>query len=496
MYGFETPFMTSTRLLWSLSFSALFIPGAPASVRPVPPAIHAETPAFRLEKRPIDALVRDAMQQWRVPGTAVVVVQGNRVEYLAGHGEGIDPDTIFPLASCSKAFTVEAIAQLLEKGRMTWDDPVRRHLDWFHLGDSDADGKVTLRDLLSHRTGVASHDLLWYHAPWSPKDAVRRLAFLPLSKPFRSTMQYQSTMYTAAGLAIASAEGKSWADVIRDRILVPLRMTRTSTVAPGEAESNRARPHRRSPWGVEPMALYPLDAPNAAGSIHSTARDLGTWLRWLLSRKPPREMWRQQIAIVPSESQKKLFPATQYHNYGMGWVLQDYHGLDLVSHGGAIDGFRLHITLVPSRKLGIAILTNLDQTPMALPLSSTLLDTILGLPPTDWNALHLEHQQRLADEARRFESPPANARPPRPLSAYAGAYAHPAYDELRLVVRADTLVCRWRGEDAGLVHVRGDTFLIVSDLLGTADVVFRADDAGNVTGAEVGGRLGVTLRKK
>ncbi len=493
--------MISSRLLWSLSFAALFIPGAPASVRPDPPAVRAETPAFRLEKRPIDAAVRDAMRQWGVPGTAVVIVQGNRVEYLAGHGEGIDPDTIFPLASCSKAFTVEAVAQLVEKGRMTWDDPIRRHLDWFHLGDPDADGKVTLRDLLSHRTGVASHDLLWYHAPWPPKDAVRRLAFLPLSKPFRSTMQYQSTMYTAAGLAVASAERKPWSEVIRDRFLVPLRMTRTSTVAPDKAEPNRARPYRLSPRGVEPMAFYPLDDPNAAGSIHSTARDLGIWLRWLLSRQPPREMWRRQIAIVPSESQKKLFPYTRHHDYGLGWVLQDYHGLDLVSHGGAIDGFRIHITLVPSRNLGIAILTNLDQTPMTLPLASTLLDHILSLPPTDWHALHREHQQRLAYEAgeardRRFEDRPPDARPPRPLSAYAGIYTHPAYEYLKLFVRADQLVCRWRGEDAEVIHVRDDSFLIVSGLLGTADVVFRIDEGGNVTGAEVGGRLGVMLRKK
>ena len=360
------------------------------------------------------------MRRWRVPGAAVVVVRGDRVEYLAGHGPGISPDTVFPLASCSKAFTVEAIARLVAEGRMSWDDPVRRHLDWFFLYDPEADRKVTLRDSLSHRTGVGSHDLLWYYAPWSPEDAVRRLQFLAPSKPFRSAMQYQSTMFTAAGLAVASAEGKPWGEVIRDRFLVPLGMTRTTPAYPGDAVPNRAVPHRLSVAGSEPMPRYPLDVPNPAGTMHSTARDLGAWLRALLAGNPRREMWTEQIPIVPTEAQKPLFPATRRHGYGLGWVVQDYHGLDLVSHGGAIDGFRAHIALVPSRRLGIAILTNLDQTPMPLPLSSMLLDRILSLPPTDWHALHEAHRQarRRPRRARLWKAfrGPTGGQPPAPAA--------------------------------------------------------------------------------
>ena len=484
----------SSPLLWTIAVAALFVPGAPCPAPPEWPAALPASPAFRLDRRAFDADVRDAMRRWRVPGAAVVVVQGGRVEYLAGHGPGVTPDTIFPIASCSKAFAVEAIARLVAEGRMGWDDPVRRHLAGFRLFDPDADSKVTLRDLLSHRTGVGSHDLLWYHAPWSPEDAVRRVQDLAPSKPFRTTRQYQSTMFTAAGLAVARAEGKPWGDVLRDRFLVPLGMTRTSPTYPGDAVPNQARPHRLTRAGVEPMPRYPLDVPNPAGTMHSTARDLGAWLRSLLAGNPRREMWTEQIEIVPTESQKPLFPATRRHGYGLGWVVQDYHGLALVSHGGAIDGFRAHIALIPSRRLGIAILTNLDQTPMPLPLASTLLDRILSLPPTDWHALHEAHQQRVADEARqamvrRFEGRPTDARSPRPLSAYAGTYRHPAYDDVTFVVRAGKLVCAWRGENAEAIHVRGEAFVLVSGLLGTADVVFTP------TEAKIGGRLGVTMTR-
>src|SRR5262249_25270035 len=149
-----------------------------------------------------DAAVRQAMKAWAVPGVAVVIVRDDRVIYLQGHGvracgksDAVTPDTLFALSSCSKAVTTAAMAVL--------DDQVRKHLPWFRLSDPLADREVRLRDLLCHRTGLGQHELLWYRAPWSPEEAVRRAGLLPLQAPFRTRLVYQSTMVTAAGLAAA-----------------------------------------------------------------------------------------------------------------------------------------------------------------------------------------------------------------------------------------------------------------------------------------------------
>ena len=168
-----------------------------------------------------------------MPGAAVAVVRNGDVLFScqgvreAAGRDPITPDTLFPLASCSKAFTTTAMAMLVDEGKMAWDDPVRKHLPSFRLADPLADRAVILRDLLCHRTGLGTHDLLWYRAPWTPEDAVRRAGLLPLDKPFRSAFQYQSTMFTAAGLAVSSSAGKPWYDFVRARILDPLEMKST-----------------------------------------------------------------------------------------------------------------------------------------------------------------------------------------------------------------------------------------------------------------------------
>ena len=157
----------------------------------------------------IDAIVKKSLDAWHVPGVAVAVVRDGEVIYLKGHGvksldadDPVTPDTLFPIGSCTKAFTTAAMAILVDEGKMAWDDPVRKHLSYFHLGDPLADKEVTLRDLVCHRTGLAPHDLLWYRSPWPPEEIVRRAGLLPLDQPFRTRFQYQSTMFTAAGLAV------------------------------------------------------------------------------------------------------------------------------------------------------------------------------------------------------------------------------------------------------------------------------------------------------
>src|SRR5262249_21837563 len=208
--------------------------------------------AESLDVRAVNTLVERALEHWHVPGVAVAIVRGDEVIYLKGHGvrsitgdERVTPDTLFPIASCTKSFTTTAMALLVDEGKMSWDDPPRKYVPYFRLSDPLADDAVTLRDLVTHRTGLRSHDLLWYRSPWTQEDIIRRVGRLPLDKPFRTTFQYQSTMFTVAGFAVASASGMSWADFVRKRLLEPLDMKKVYFTTKEIADiADKASPHR------------------------------------------------------------------------------------------------------------------------------------------------------------------------------------------------------------------------------------------------------------
>jgi CubicO group peptidase (beta-lactamase class C family) len=470
--------------------------------------------------RDIDAAVGVAMKKWHVPGCAVVIVRDDKVIYCEGHGFGssredkrVTADTLFPLSSCTKAFTSAALALLVEEGKLTWDDPVRKHLPWFRLSDPLVEKAVTLRDLLCHRTGIGPHELLWHRAEWGPEEAVCRLRHLPLSKPFRTTLQYQSTAFAAAGLAAAHASKLSWSDLVRKRLLNPLGMKATCTCAPEMFKvEDYARPYRLHhfprvlgtgiwhPFQGLPTARFDPDHADPAISIYTSARDLGTWLRFHLAEGKPllkrqlRETHTPQMVTRLSPAQKSAFPDTNQVSYAMGWAVHDYRGLKVVSHGGSIDGFRCHLAFVPEKRLGVAVLCNLERTPMPLALANTLIDQQLGFPKCDWHALHAKLDEALKAEG---DAPPPRegTRPSHEMAEFVGDYDHPAYGTVRVRSSAKGLVWRWRDQDVPLEHYHHDTFALSSTLVHDALVTFSTNAAGHIDGFRVTGRLGVEFRK-
>ena len=358
----------------------------------------------------IDALVRDSLKQWNVPGLAVAIVRDDRLIYLKGYGvrelgrpEPVTPDTIFPLASCTKSFTSLAVGMLMDDGKMSWDDPVSKHVPFFHLSDRLADANVTLRDLMAHRTGVGNHDLLWYKAPWSLEERIAKIGAVELEDSFRSRFHYQPILFGVAGYAAGKAAGSDWRQVVQTRILDPLGMKSSCPVFPGE-DAQLATPHRKNAQGkTVPIARYPLAKPDPAGSLHASAGDLSRFLRFqlgdgtwqgqrLIGAKELAETHAAQMVIRREGFARIMNPASVHISYALGWVLQDYNGQCLLQHGGAIDGFRSHLSLLPDARIGIVLLNNLDRGFMNLALSNTLIDHLLGLPYRNWNAYYLEVQ--------------------------------------------------------------------------------------------------------
>ena len=464
----------------------------------------------------VDTLARAALRDWRVPGVAVAVVRDDAVVYLKGHGvrdlgtqAPVTPDTLFPLASCTKAFATTAMALLVDEKRLRWDDPVRKHLPSFRLGDPHADADVRLVDLVTHRTGLRSHDMLWYRAPWSQEEVIRRAGRLPLDFPFRTTFQYQSTMFTAAGRAVAAASGEPWADFTRKRLLDPLGMKgAVFTTTDADKLTDRASPHRRRDGRTDVIPFYPMEAPDAAGSLHAGARDLAQWLRFhlaegviggrrLVTAASLRETYKPQIVLRLEGATRDLNPETYLMSYGMGWLVHDYRGHGLLSHAGLIDGFRAQVTLVPRARVGFVLLCNLHQTRMNLALSNALVDLLLGLPRKDWNAYFLgvvkKEEEATRERLRRLEARPNHPPSLRPAD-YAGPYEHPAYGTARVSAKDGGLVLDWGSFTMPLRTLAGETFLTSHEHLGGTEVEFVVTGR-RVTAVKIGDPVGVEFKR-
>lgn len=471
----------------------------------LPFLLAASIPSQRVDPADIDAVMRDALASWHVPGAALAIVHDDRVIYLKGFGvrelgksEPVTADTIFPLASCTKPFTSLALAMLVDEGKLRWDDPVRKHVPFFRLADPLADAQVTLRDLLCHRTGLGSHELLWYRAPWSLEERIRKIALLEPSHSFRAKLQYQSILFGTAGYAAGKASGSAWPELMQKRIFDVLDMKSASVITSQALKSpDHASPHKRAADGkVVVIPWYTITEPDPAGSINASARDLAKFVRFQLgdgrwqgrqhvSAEQLAETHAPQIVVRLEGFARVMNPDTGQLSYGLGWVVQDYRGQHLLMHGGVIDGFRAHFTLVPKRKLGFVLLNNLDRTQMNLAVSNALVDLFCGLPYRDWNAYYQKIQEAEAEQAqrakaKRLEQKHSGTKPSRPLQAYAGVYEDRAYGPCRISVDKGRLVWQWSNFHLPLEHWHYDTFRVSSDVFIDAAFVFALGTDGEV----------------
>src|SRR5262245_23919299 len=242
--------------------------------------------AQAVDQAALDALMNEAMRHWQTPGSAVVVVRGDEVVYLKGFGVSdvgskrpVTPDTIFAIGSTTKAFVTAAMAILADEGKISWDDPVRKHLPYFRLSDPLANENVTLRDIVTHRTGLIRHDLLWYGSPWGREEVIKRVGFVPLTYGFRTTFQYQNIMFLTAGQAVGAASGSSWEEFTQKRIFDPLGMKSANFSALlAEKAPDHASPHSRQGGQIKVIPWRNIDNVGPAGSINASVGDLAGWI--------------------------------------------------------------------------------------------------------------------------------------------------------------------------------------------------------------------------
>lgn len=408
--------------------------------------------------------IDETLQLWDVPGMAVAVVKGNEVIVCEGFGKRniasdlpVTADTIFPIASCTKAFTAMSVALLIDEGKLTWDTPVKAYLPAFQLADPIATSLTNARDLLAHRTGLPRHDLLWYASHFTCQDIFDRLRYLEPNKTFRAAWQYQNMMYMVTGLLVAHTTGMSWERCIQTQIFERLGMHQSNlSITQTKQTTNFATPYQEQDGQIHEIPFFEQDgehdAIGPAGSINSCVQDLAKWLKVHLNKGQYNgepfisaanlaEMHKPQIIIDNPDAQRFGFAL---NSYGLGWFMHAHKGRVLVHHGGNIDGFSALTSFMPQENLGIVVLTNGNHNAIPSVVSFTIYDRLLKLDTTDWNGLYkpFYEEMKAAQTASKMHSGnkrKADAPLTHPLEAYMGEYEHPGYGVLSVEQKGEQL---------------------------------------------------------
>lgn len=467
-------------IIWSILIVSGWINFAVAQEKATPPAAPVSSEAAI---RDFEAYVRDAMKTWKVPGLSIAVVRNDTVVLSRGYGvrtigkpETVDERTLFAIGSASKAFTAAAVGMLVDDGKLRFDDPATKYLPALQLFDPYVTREITVRDLLTHRSGLERGDLVWYGTAYGRPEILQRVRHLKPSWSLRSTFGYQNIMYVAAGEVASQIAGKSWDDVIRDRIFTPLGMTASNTsTVPLAQLPNVAAPHAEVDDKVNAISYRNIDNVGAAGSINSHVVDMAKWVRLqlgngkfegkqLMSTATAAEMHTPQTIIRREGAWGLMHPESHFIGYGLGWFLADYKGRMLIHHGGNIDGMSALVAMLPEEKTGVVVLTNMNGTFLTYALMYRLFDAYLGAKPKDWSAdLHKALDGFMAvgkaAEKKREEQRVKGTKPSLALARYAGTYSDSMYGDLSVKLEKDRLTASYGSALIGdLEHWHYNTF--------------------------------------
>ncbi len=453
-----------------------------------------------------DARVEQIRTAVGVPGLAVTIVENGKVTLARGYGvrrlgedAPVDADTIFQLGSVGKAFTTAALAVLVDRGQIAWDDKVTDRIPWFQMYDPWVTREMTLVDLLVHRSGLGlgAGDLMFVpRSTLSRAETVRRLRYIRPATSFRSGYAYDNVLYLVAGQLIEEVSGKSWERFMREDVLVPAGMhTATSDRAFRRRTRNRAWPHARRDGPMHGMGTQrslddsgqaefdPELGANAApaGGVAASANDMGRWIAIQLARgalpegpgrlfseAASRQMWTPRVHLPIAPSPGPTAAATpQWNGYALGWMERDYRGRRLVMHSGAVFGAQAIVVLVPDRNVGFSVAINCEDGEAALGIAYELLDHYLDQPRYDWGAAWQEvvrqRDERGVALLKQQTSAPARAGPSLPLQRYAGEFADAWYGPIAIAHRDGQLTLEFKqtpGMSGALTHWQYDTFRV------------------------------------
>ncbi len=417
----------------------------------------------------LDSIFEQSIKSWNIPGMSVGIVKNDSNVLLKGYGitdvnnpKKVDKNTVFAIASNTKTFTSTALSMLVAEGNLRWDDNVEHYLPYFELYNPYVTQSMTIRDLLCHRSGLAtfSGDLIWYGSSYTRKEVIKRAKYLEPIYDFRTQFGYSNIMYIAAGEMFPAIIDSTWDEFIKARILNPLNMERTFLSIEDIKElENVAMPHNDKEGVNSNVGYLNWDNIGAAGCINSTAKDMCNWLNLQLNNglfegkqiANPLELLETRIPHINSrigKGSKSIWPSKHFDAYGLGVNMMDYKGYQIFMHGGGTDGMISKTVFVPELDLGFVILTN-NSNSLPTALMYTILDEYLGEnKKQDWVDMFLEFKTSRVERGKRLEYSDQQKKIPNtsttlPIEKYTGVYKSDVYGEVTVSISNGKLLLQF-----------------------------------------------------
>jgi CubicO group peptidase (beta-lactamase class C family) len=426
-----------------------------------------------------DSFTAEAIKAWEVPGLAVAIVKDGEIVFAQGFGYRdvgsklpVTPKTLFAIGSCTKAFTTFVMGTLVDEGKLDWDTPVSVYIPEFRLFDRTATELMTPRDLVTHRSGLPRHDLVWYNSTLSRKEILGRLPYLEPSESFRNKFQYNNLMFITAGYLIERISGKPWEEAIRSRIFQPLSMAGCNfSVKESQQTADFAKPYEDRDDKIVEVPFRDITiAAGPAGSINSGVADMARWLvvqthkgkidgRQIISPAVLADIQTPHMTMGAPQERKEIAPA----GYALGWMVDDYRGHRRVHHGGGIDGFTAQTVVFPEDGLGLCVLSNMSGTALPELVARHGADRVLGLAAIDWSGEELVKKKKGKEATKAAKAKKESVRrsgtaPAHKLDEYAGEYEHPGYGVIQIALREGRLTLSYNNIDAPLEHWHYEVF--------------------------------------
>src|SRR5438309_5231578 len=478
------------------------------------PVAHVQTQDVTSKLSGFDSYMEQVLKYWNTPGIGVGIIVNDKLVFAKGYGYRdyekklpFTPTTLCQIASNSKLFTAVSSGMLVEEGKLTWDKPVRESVPTIQFYNDQLNNNVTLRDMLSHRTGVTRHDSIWFKSPFTRKELFEKLKYLEPQEPMRETFLYNNLMYAAAGNIIELKSGKTWEQFVREKIFTPLGMSTTAfTISDMTQHPDHGVPYRekRDSFELYKIPYYEdTEGVAPAGATISTTDEPSHWLialtnegkyngKQVLPANVLKATLQPAIGLPNTLGEALGFWELLNPAYGMGRQTAAYRGHLLTYHGGDLPGFHSQVSFMPNDKIGVIVLVISDHSaPLYNIVSYNVYERLLGMDQTPWSQRQL--QQRLAGKKAGTE-PRAkaggervpNTKPSHSLADYAGDYENAAYGILKIGLKNDALQFGFHAFDFPLSHFHYDRFDTPDDeQYGKFSVNFRTNPQGDIDGAVI-----------
>lgn len=448
----------------------------------------------------LDSHIQKNIKDWNIPGIAVAIVKNGKVIYCKGFGvtkengnELVDENTLFLIGSNTKLFTATTLTILQNEKKLNLSDHISKWIPNFRLKDSLANKNVNIYDMLSHRIGFETFqgDFTYWTSNLSRADVVKKMGLVEPLYDFRTKWGYCNACYLTAGEIIPEVSGKSWEQIVKEKILNPLKMNRTLMMSNElKTASNVAYPHTIFEQKIQILPIPDLNSLAPAASMSSCAKDMSLWL---LAQLNNGKMGEEQVipkeAILATRKPYSILNVDQRNNqkthfylYGLGLMINDRNGKLVYSHTGAVDGFLSSLVFIPEENVGIMVMTNTDQNNFFQSLTNDIRDAFLGLPYQGFSQKSLEINKEtlkksiaLNDSIEKIIA--ANNKLSLPLEKYTGKYTNSLYGKIEIKITKQFLTIYFENHPdltAKLAHIKNDVFLCTysNPTMGVTEIPF------------------------